>query len=258
MPTWMPRLVIVLLGSLLACGPADLETDQKTQVPAAAPPPASSHEAEPRPALDLGPGPHLGIDVSHHSGTIDWPTVAQEGFVFAYVKASEGVDAPDPRFEENWQALADLDMYRGAYHFYVTEDDPEEQAKLFLSTYTPQHGDLPPVVDVEVIGRGTAEGWQSDLLRFLEILAEEAGVRPILYTSPNFWDANIHESFRQYPLWVAEYEVDEPEIPEGWEGWVMWQFEGEAAIPGVEKDVDKSKTHADVDLHALRIPARLR
>lgn len=227
--------------------------------PSASTPTAARTAAAPHRLSALGPGPHLGIDVSHHSGEVDWHTVATEGYVFAVLKASEGVDAPDPQFEENWTQAGEAGLVRGAYHFYVTEDDPQAQADLFFSTVELGPGDLPPVVDIELIGRGTEEAeLPQHLRRFLEILEQETGVTPILYTPPDFWDAHFHDSYSRYPLWVAEYGVEEPRLPEGWTGWVIWQFEGDAEVPGVEKGADRSRTHPEVHFDGLRIPFRLR
>ena len=250
-------LSILLAGVGHSCGPDDHPSPSARSSTAAA---TSSPRAEPARSPDaLGPGPHLGIDVSHHSGEVDWRTVAAEGYAFAVVKASEGVDAPDPRFDDNWGGAADAGLVRGAYHFYVTEDDPQAQAELFLSTAKLGAGDLAPVVDIELIGRGTEEAkLPDDLRRFLEILEEKTGVPPILYTPPDFWDAHFHESYGRYPLWVAEYGVEAPKLPEGWTGWVLWQFQGDADVPGVEKSADRSKSHPEVELDALRIPFRLR
>lgn len=248
-------LSALLVGAVSGCGEDGRPLD--TDPGAGAPAPLPSAPTTPAPAA--GPGPHLGIDVSHHSGVVDWHTVANEGYAFAVVKASEGVDTPDPRFEENWRGAAEAGLIRGAYHFYVTEDDPRAQADLFLSTAELGAGDLAPVVDIELIGHGTQQPeLPEELRRFLEILETQTGVTPILYTPPDFWDAHFHESFRRYPLWVAEYGVEAPKLPEGWTGWVLWQFEGDADVPGVEKGADRSKTHPEVGLDALRIPTRLR
>ena len=46
----------------------------------------------------------------------------------------------------------------GIFLFYVTEDDPEEQARFFIDNVTLQPGDLAPVVDVEIIANGEAPG----------------------------------------------------------------------------------------------------
>lgn len=196
-----------------------------------------------------------GIDVSHHSGEIDWEEVSERGLDFVFVKASEGVDDADPSFARHWEAIGRLGVARGAYHFFVTEDDPEVQARFFLSKARIGPGDLPPVVDVEVIGHGTAGDVSGKLRRFLEILEAESGARPIIYTSARFWDAHFEPSFGRYPLWVAEYDVESPTLPTGWDEWTIWQFEGDAEVPGIEKGADRSRLRAGLVLESLRIPA---
>jgi lysozyme len=200
-------------------------------------------------------GAEVGIDVSHHSGEIDWRLVAQEEVDFVYVKASEGVDDADPQFDAHWRRLGELAIPRGAYHFYVTEDDPDAQADFFLSRWRPAPGDLPPVVDVELLGHGTEGPIAPRLRRFLDRVEAAAGVVPILYTSPRFADAHLGAEFGRYPLWVAEYEVEAPTLPAAWSEWLLWQFEGDATVPGIEKSADRSRLHERASLTALRIPA---
>ena len=197
----------------------------------------------------------VGVDVSHHSGDVDWAQVKAAGYDFAYVKASEGVDAPDPRFAEHWQKLGELGLPRGAYHFYVTEDDPDAQAQLFLSTVDLGPGDLLPVVDVEVVGHGTQPGLPDRLRRFLDLVETATGVRPMVYTGPNFWDANVGPGFGEHPLWIAEYGVAEPRLPTDWDGWHLWQYLENQTVPGIEDDVDLNRVHPELGLDALRIPA---
>jgi len=113
------------------------------------------------------------------------------GHSFAFIKASEGVDLADPDFGANWTAAGEAGLVRGAYHFYVTEDDPEQQARLFIETVQLEPGDLAPVVDIELIGHGTPPGLPDRLRRFLELLEQRYGVRPIIYTSPKFWNTHF-------------------------------------------------------------------
>lgn len=215
----------------------------------AEPPPRLATRAEPPPS-DV-----RGIDVSHYSGAVDWGAVRGAGVHFAYVKATEGVDAADPAFASHWEELGkDPSILRGAYHFYVTEDDPEEQARFFLSTVTLRPGDLPPVVDIEILGHGTQPGLADRLATFLGIVERETGTRPIIYTSPNFWNAHLTDRFGDYPLWVAEYGVGTPVTPEGWDDWTLWQWEKDVDVPGIEKGADLSHLHPDVDLESFRIP----
>lgn len=192
-----------------------------------------------------------GVDVSHHSGAVDWRQVLDAGYHFAYVKATEGVDSADPRFAEHWQALGELGVPRGAYHFYVTEDDPDAQARFFLDTVDFEAGDLLPVVDVELIGHGTEPGLADRLTRFLDLVEGELGVRPMVYTMPNFWDAHLGDGFDAFPLWVAEYGVSEPRLPTGWDGWHLWQYAADQEVAGVEKGADISRLHPQADFGSL-------
>lgn len=197
-----------------------------------------------------------GVDVSSHVGEVDWAALRAAGHTFAFIKATEGVDLADPSFETWWPAMKEAGIVRGAYHFYVTEDDPEAQAQFFISRATLDPGDLAPVVDVELIGHGTEPGLADRLRTFLSILEGHYGVKPIIYTGPNFWNANVGEGFGDHPLWVAEYGVDQPAIPAGWTEWHLWQHTGDAAVPGVEKSVDLSRVNpsAAVDLSRLVVP----
>lgn len=195
-----------------------------------------------------------GIDVSQHSGSVDFAVVAQDGYGFAFHKATEGVDLKDAAFEQSWAELEQAGLVRGAYHFYVTEDDPEEQAKFFIENVELGPGDLAPVVDVELIGHGTQPGLAERLQTFLDLLEAHYGVKPIIYTAPNFWDQHLTADFGAYPLWVAEYGVDEPRLPKGWTAWHLWQWRGDAPVAGVEKAADLSRGSTAVDLSALVVP----
>jgi lysozyme len=228
-----------------AAQPEDAAPDPAAEPPA--PPPVSAPEIAARLAH--------GIDLSGHSGTVDWAAVAAEGHTFAIVKATEGMDLQDPAFAGHWPAMKAAGLIRGAYHFYVTEDDPEAQASFFLATAALAPGDLAPVVDVEVLGHDTQPGLAGRLRTFLSIVEQRYGVKPILYTGPSFWDANLDGTFGDHPLWVAEYGVSEPRLPAGWTAWHLWQFQENAAVAGVEKGADRSHVNrSGVDLAALIIP----
>jgi lysozyme len=207
------------------------------------------------PLEESNPMTHHGIDVSYHSGAVEWDSVAAQGFQFAFVKATEGVDLKDPAFDKHWQELKSAGIVRGAYHFYVTEDPPEMQAQFFITNVRLEPGDLAPVVDVEVIGHNTAPGLSDRLTVFLATLHDHYGVLPIIYTSPAFWNKHLTADFGHYPLWVAEYEVDEPRIPNGWTNWQMWQWKGDTTVAGVEKTADVTRiNHPRYSLDDLLIP----
>lgn len=192
-----------------------------------------------------------GIDVSHHSGSVDWEKVKAAGFRFAYVKASEGVDNPDAMFDQHWKDLSDAGLARGAYHFYVTEDDPVEQARFFASRIKADPGNLPPALDVELLGANTTGDMTQTLMTFLQTLEKEVGVKPILYTGSKFWDANYEPVFSDYGLWMAEYGVKMPKVPFGWDNWLFWQHAANQAVDGVEKSADINLLHPDRNLDQL-------
>ncbi len=166
---------------------------------------------------------HEGIDASVHSGTVDWEKVVANGYSFAFVKATEGIDLEDPSFHKHWQEMKKAGIIRGAYHFYVTEDNPKEQAKFFIDTVTLKPGDLAPVVDVEIIGHNTQPGLTNRVKILLELIEKHYGVKPIIYTTARFWNKHLTDEFGEYPLWVAEYQVDRPTLPQGWNVWHLWQ-----------------------------------
>ncbi|MFT5617516.1 MAG: GH25 family lysozyme M1 (1,4-beta-N-acetylmuramidase), partial [Arenicella sp.] len=59
-----------------------------------------------------------GIDVSRWQEEIDWGKVKNDRIVFAFMKASQGVDKVDSFFVSNWRATDSLGIAHGAYHFY--------------------------------------------------------------------------------------------------------------------------------------------
>lgn len=228
--TRVAPVTILASLALAACGSQPPPPAART--PAATPTPAALHQ---------------GIDVSWHSGAIDWPAVRAAGHTFAYIKATEGDDLADPMFEQHWKAAGAAGVRRGAYHFYVTEDDPRVQAEFFISKVHLVPGDLAPVVDVELIGHHTTGGLADRLRTWLEIVENHYGVRPVVYTSPNFWNAHVGEGFGEYPLWIADYDVDEPLLPAGWDAWHLWQWRDDADVPGVEKGADMSRINQLVE-----------
>ena len=192
------------------------------------------------PASDKGVH-KLGIDISVHSGAIDWNGFDPNRFAFVFLKASEGVDLMDTAFHGHWAELQKRRIPRGAYHFYVTEDDPREQAEFFIKTVGDDCGDMPPVLDIELLGHNSPKAIESGIRIWLERVEKHYGVRPIIYTSPNFWDRHVQADFSGYPLWVAEYGVFEPRLPNGWSNWTMWQFKENQPLHWVEKGADISR-----------------
>lgn len=179
-----------------------------------------------------------GIDVSHFQGTVDWKQVAQAGMSFAFAKATEGITYTDPQFATNWAGMQSAGLLRGAYHFFEANDDATSQAQHFLATVQLAAGDLPPVLDVETTaGMSDSQIW-SGVSTWLQIVEQETGRQPILYTAPGFWNTHEpHLALTSYPLWLADYAA-QPTLPDGWTTWLFWQHSQTGSVAGVTGSVD--------------------
>ncbi len=194
-----------------------------------------------RPTTDSAPPARLdGIDVSQFQGEIDWQAVRASGIVFAFARALEGESIHDSRFAANWQGMKDAGVVRGAYDFYVAADPPEAQVENFAGLVTLEPGDLVPMVDIEQgsVGSAAPPDLVADFHRYLQLMESHYGAKPIIYTDPSFWNEHMDDSFGDYPLWVAEYGVDSPSLPRGWNDWVLWQHSESGSVPGIDGAVD--------------------
>lgn len=187
-----------------------------------------------------------GIDVSHFNGTINWSAIAAKKEAdFAFSKATQGMGFKDPMFDDNWSKLAQTDIRRGAYHFFVPTDDPKEQAAFFIKNVGElTEKDLPPMIDIEDTDMGKVSNaeFQANVLTWLKIVEAHYGVKPIIYTyTPYANEYLTHPLFADYKLWIAQYtKAKEPIIPDTWKkkGWYMWQYTSHDEINAISGYVD--------------------
>ena len=181
-----------------------------------------------------------GIDVSHHQGEINWKRLkrgnpSEPPITFVYIKATEGYNHDDTRFERNWKAAKKNGFICGAYHYFGTKSPGEIQARQFISKVKLEPGDLPPVVDVEEEPEN-AEAYREELKKFISVLEKHYGVKPIIYTYKKFHERHINNThFNSYPLWIARYEASHPGIDDKW---IIWQCTEDGRLPGIDEDVD--------------------
>jgi GH25 family lysozyme M1 (1,4-beta-N-acetylmuramidase) len=197
-----------------------------------------------------------GLDVSYHSGGVDFHGARAAGHGFGFTLATAGEDFRDPLLPSHWARLAEAGLHRGVYHFFVAADDPASQAEWFLSQLALEEGDLPPVVDIETLGDDPPHDLADRLRLFLETVEAEVGARPILYTGPAFWNRHLGEGFGEYPLWIAHYDVPQPTVPRGWTGWTFWQWKGDARVEGVGDPLDLNRLAPGVVLKDLLLGKR--
>jgi lysozyme len=184
-----------------------------------------------------------GIDVSRHQQNIDWEAVSKMkhndvSISFVYIKASEGKTISDNYFKQNWRAVKDNGMLRGAYHFYRPHLTAEVQANLFFSQLPKlEKGDLPPVLDIEIKGNTPVSTMRKGLKKWLVMVEKKYGVTPIIYTNYSFHKNYLNTpEFKKYPLWIAHYKT--PNLYHKMSNWHFWQHTDRANVNGIRGGVD--------------------
>ena len=178
-----------------------------------------------------------GIDVSHHQSYVDWTMIAAQDIDFAFIKATEGHTFVDTLYCHNWDALQRERILRGAYHFFRPTLDAAIQAQNFISSVLLQPGDLPPVIDAEVLDEASSAQLRSQLRIWVDLVTAHYGTPPILYTNVNFYNDHLAGHFDELPLWLARYHGDAPVTSDD-RAWQFWQYGNRGQLHGVDGDVD--------------------
>jgi lysozyme len=148
----------------------------------------------------------IGVDVSNHQGNIDWPMLARTDVTFAYIKATEGGDFRDRRFQANWEEAKRAGLPRGAYHFFTQCRSGADQARNFIAAVPREQGALPPVVDLEHMGPCRSGPQVANLVEevaaFLAMLQDHYGRRPVLYTDVVFDATYLRGHFTRETFWT--------------------------------------------------------
>ncbi len=150
-----------------------------------------------------------GIDVSHHQQHIQWDKVVTHPALkvsFCFIKATEGATFKDHRFHLNWAGSKKAGLSRGAYHFYISAGNPKAQAMHFIRQVKLESGDLAPVLDIEQdTNEITAYQLRKNIKTWLTTVERHFGIKPIIYTNPFIYNKYIKGYFKDYPLWIADY-----------------------------------------------------
>lgn len=179
--------------------------------------------------------PVRGVDVSVYQGQIDWPTLAEQGISFAFIKATEGSGAVDPNFQYNYAEARKSELRVGAYHFFSFDSGGETQAENFIREVEPFDGMLPPVVDVELYGEKkkrppAREDVTEQLTLLLEQLENHYGMRPVLYATGRAYELYLAGDYEEYDIWIRNVYFA-PRLNDGKE-WTFWQYTDRGRLAG--------------------------
>lgn len=181
---------------------------------------------------------------------------------FVIVRAGQNI-WPDSDFAENWRRTKSNGLPRGSYWLYDSRADPERQAELWLERLGDDRGELPLFADFEEEYRGPFTGWRHWKV-FLERVKSLAGTKEVgIYTAYFYWKNHAPnagtelEYFHQYSLWIANYGVPQPFVPDPWPAneWLFWQFtaSGDGPFYGAESlNIDLNYFNGDAEAFAAR------
>ncbi len=190
-----------------------------------------------------------GMDTSFWDGDLTvekWQQVYNAGYVFAFVKATEGVGYTDSEFFDNITRAPQAGVLTGCYHFaHPDSNSATAEADWFVDVAGPYiaGGYLRPVLDLEdgsSLSTAALSDWANAWLNAVE---QQTGVEPFIYTNTNYATYELNSTVASRDLWIAQYwytpdpQNGQPDIGV-FNGWVFWQWTANCTIPGIPGSAD--------------------
>lgn len=193
-----------------------------------------------------------GIDISHYQGNVFWETIGENtNMAYVYIKATEGGDRIDDKYERNIDLAHRYGLKVGSYHFYRPRIPQQVQFNNFMTQCRPSDQDLLPMIDVETkSGLGTEEFCDS-LFKFLHLVEKAYRQKPLIYTGANFYDRYLLGELHDYKVMIAQYTERIPVLKDDLD-FVLWQYTGKGRINGINGYVDKSRFMGKHKLREIR------
>ncbi|SRR6266567_963715 len=192
------------------------------------------------------------LDVSYSQKNIDYKAVKESGEVEAVcIRASQGHTISDEMFKIHHDGFKSVGIPIGAYHFFMFDSSPAQQAQFFLEQIAGREGELLPMVDCEGDSLlndphssiGDRMQWLHTFNAYLLDHFPAPCHNLLLYTPLDFWNTKMNgtSAFQGHFLWLAEYNNDSrPELPKGFVDWKLWQHTSKGAVTGIDSPVDLS------------------
>ena len=193
-----------------------------------------------------------GIDLSHYQGEVFWSVIGEKSkMAYVYLKASEGVENVDPRYESNIDMAHRHGLKVGSYHFFRPATDLQLQLDNFKKQCLPGEQDLIPMLDVETDGKLSCEAFCDSLSKFLSMMEQAYHQKPLVYTYRNFYNKHLQGKLDDYQLMIATYADEQPVLADG-RDYIMWQYSCRGRISGIRGEVDKSRFMGNYSLRDIR------
>lgn len=193
-----------------------------------------------------------GIDVSHYQNEVFWHTIGDNtNMAYVYLKATEGIDRVDARYEQNIDMAHRHGLKVGSYHFFRPRLDLRRQLANFQNQVLPGEQDLIPMLDVETLSDMPVQQFCDSLTKMLTLMEEAYHQKPLVYTYRNFYNKYLVGRLDDYQLMIATYADEQPILNDG-RDYSIWQYTCKGRLNGVNGEVDKSRFIGKHSLKEIR------
>ena len=190
--------------------------------------------------------PITGIDVSAHTGKIDFGKIKEQDIDFVFIKATEGAYFVDDNFEANYKNAKLNKIAVGVYHFFSFNVNGKEQANHFYANLIGKTPSLPIVIDVEE--------WSNDydipagmviteINSFLTFLDGKVKQKIILYSNESSYEKYLKDNFDDHEIWICSFKK-QPDLDRKW---TFWQYSHKGKLDGAEGWVDLNTFNGNKD-----------
>lgn len=184
-----------------------------------------------------------GIDVSGWQENINYAEVKQSGIEIVYMKSSEGKSFVDPYFNQNYTNAKANGLKVGFYHYLIARSNEEavQEARFFVSVISGKEPDCRLAMDFESFGNLSVAEINQIGITFMRTVENLTGKEVIIYSNTNDATNIFSGELTNYPLWVAQYEVEQPTPNGKWSTWAGWQYTDKGEVAGIGGYVDRNK-----------------
>ena len=189
-----------------------------------------------------------GIDVSKFQGNINWNKVAKDSTIkFVYVRSTEGTSIQDPYYRSNIKNARKAGLLVGSYHVYSSKTTAYQQMANMRKMVKKKDQDLAPVLDIE--GHHAGRLYMERVDKLLELMQNEYGVRPVIYTSEHVYKLHFSgKKYAKYHIFIANYRGT-PTVRH-----TLWQYTETGHCPGISGYVDFIRINRKHSLSDIKIP----
>lgn len=188
-------------------------------------------------SIDKNKFPITGIDISAHTGKIDFDRILTQEIDFVYLKVTEGENFIDPKFNENYSNVNIKKIPVGFYHFFRFNKGGQIQANNFLKNIKDKKTNLPLVIDVEEWGNVSSKSKEeivSEISKFVKTVEKKTETKIMIYSNESSYKKYIEGFFDKNEIWICSFSK-KPNIDKNW---TFWQHSHKGKFDGADGWVD--------------------